>query len=340
MKTGYGKNRVMRDAAYDMAGLLSGNRTEEFGREVAEYCAQNQTYRCDMDATAELMAKMAVLEGSDLVEEIARSPVRVNRLPRFAWAAVILMAVSIGWLVWPPAENINPQSSFERYMTSVGEQKQITLPDGSTLDLNTNTEVLVAYQGNMRQVILKRGEAFFDVLKAADSPFVVDVDRHSVTVLGTSFNMRKDPGLISVAVSKGAVAVHRQEEQVDSDLRSINDIQKMESNLFQGGQYRLESGQKVEIFDDTLKVSSLKPDGVGSWRGGVLGFVDTPLFEVVKEINRYSGKKILIEDADIMNLLINATIKVNRIGVSVRGLEMSHQIQARHYVDRIVLVGK
>lgn len=330
---------VVRDAAFDMAGLLSGSRSEEYGREVAEQCAQDRRYRQQMEATAELLADMSELEGSEFIEGIVSRPIRSRRVPRLAVAAGFLLMATAGWFAFLQSTDDAAPLATERYVTGIGKQKEIVLADGSMLHLNTNTEVLVSMDQSSRQLILKRGEAFFDVVKNPHSPFTVDVGAHTVTVLGTSFNLFKEPGLVSVSVADGVVAIHRPDESIEStpelQLTGTDSL-----HLSSAGQYKLIAGQRMELRQSGSVLTTLPKENVGLWRGGLLSFIDAPLYQVVKELNRYSAKKILIEDAKIMNLPISATIKVDRIGASVRRFELAHDIVAKHYVDRIVLVGK
>ena len=70
----------------------------------------------------------------------------------------------------------------------------------------------------------------------------------------------------------------------------------------------------------------------------MLRFSDQPLMNVVRELNRYSGKKILIEDKAVMDLPISAALKVTSINSAVTALEQSYPIKVSHYFDRIVIV--
>ena len=327
-----------RDAAFDMASLLSGNRTEEYALEVAEHCAEDQCYRNDMNASAEVLADMSGLEGSDFIEQIAAKPVRSKRRPVFAIAASLLLVAGLLAIQLPVSDA--PSVKVSRYLTTVGEQKDVALADGSTLSLNTNTEILVALGGGNRQVTLKRGEAFFDVASQPDNPFTIDVGPHRVTVLGTAFNIRKEPGSVAVAVAEGVVAVHRPEDPVNTAISNIHAESAGVAELSGAQQHKLTAGQAITLDQKGYSLAELPANKIAGWRGGMLGFAETPLVEVVRELNRYSAKKILIEDASIMGLSISATMNIDRIGTSIRGLEMTHDIIAKHYVDRIVLVGK
>ncbi len=95
-------------------------------------------------------------------------------------------------------------------VTGVGEQRNVTLPDGSQAFLNTDSAIAIDYDAG-RQVRLLRGEAAFTVAPAAGEPFVVAVGDGTVTALGTRFIVRMASEETSVAVTEHSVRVHNTE---------------------------------------------------------------------------------------------------------------------------------
>jgi transmembrane sensor len=85
----------------------------------------------------------------------------------------------------------------------------VTLPDGSVLQLNTDSVVETAYSPTERRVRLKKGEAFFSVAKNPQRPFWVDVGAVSVRAVGTAFNVRFRPEAVEVLVKEGKVSVNQ-----------------------------------------------------------------------------------------------------------------------------------
>src|SRR5690606_27625801 len=93
------------------------------------------------------------------------------------------------------------------YGSDLGERRQISLPDGSLLDLNTGSRVAVSLHRHRRIVTLEAGEVLFTVAADADRPFLVEAGHAHVRVTGTQFNVRRDPGQVTVAVTEGSVQV-------------------------------------------------------------------------------------------------------------------------------------
>lgn len=94
------------------------------------------------------------------------------------------------------------------YTSSFGEQKIVTLPDGSEVHMNVSTELVLHYQEHRRQLTLLKGEATFAVQNDKNRPFIVDAGQVQVEVTGTVFNVRRHAeGSVEVAVTEGSVQV-------------------------------------------------------------------------------------------------------------------------------------
>jgi transmembrane sensor len=105
---------------------------------------------------------------------------------------------------------VEPRSllSHGRYFTSVGERGQIQLADGTTVALNTNTHLGIAFSPTMRQVIVPYGEVSFHVAPDPQRPFLVLAGRRRFEALGTNFNLRVlTPDNVELTVTEGNVKV-------------------------------------------------------------------------------------------------------------------------------------
>jgi transmembrane sensor len=84
--------------------------------------------------------------------------------------------------------------------TNIGEQRVLALEDGTRVILDTDTRVVVSYDGHIRSVELKEGEALFEVAKRANWPFVVTAGDRRIEALGTSFVERRHDRQLAVFV--------------------------------------------------------------------------------------------------------------------------------------------
>lgn len=121
---------------------------------------------------------------------------------RIAAAITLIVSTATIWQVWFNTTNIQVYTQSER--------QTIELDDGSIIYLNENSQIAYAEDfGNCNRVLQLRGEAFFKVAKNVDCPFVVETPQTTVTVLGTSFNVKAAPATAQteVMVMSGKVEV-------------------------------------------------------------------------------------------------------------------------------------
>lgn len=339
-----------RRAALNIARLYSGELCDDQARALNGWRASNRhdvDYQREFLADAHLLADLQPLMSDDELlryadEPLARPVAKFAGWRGFSAAALLLVATVIGLMFYPGAEQ-GWESTALRYVTRVGEQKTINLNDGSVVTLNTGTQLIVNVTGSERRVILERGEAFFDVAADPRRPFTVSTRLRTVTVLGTQFNVRMYPEKLQVAVLEGMVALHPNEQQVSVNAPLLSGTENNEVVMAHPGQVRVQAGWVAELNGDNqqlLGYSTDKLNNLSAWRSGQLEFAGLPLYRVVQDLNRYSHKKILIEDTAINDLKIFALVKISRMDLALDGLENTLPIKVDHYFDRIVLTGK
>ncbi|WIO73917.1 FecR domain-containing protein [Porticoccaceae bacterium LTM1] len=254
-------------------------------------------------------------------------------------AAAILLGMIVSLWQLQPDNNVQEPSDIARYSTALGEQKTVQLPDGSTVILNTGSSLLVDFSADRRRAVLDYGEVWFDVAQDANRPFVVELDSHALTVLGTQFNVRKVHSQLSVALVEGVVACHPKAE-----IASTAAINTSNPDLSRGTQYRLVAGDLLTI-ENTAKpqVEISATENIAhyaSWRLGKVYFENQYLYQVVQEINRYTNRKVFIDDATVMNLSVTAVLHLSELDDVLTGLEQSLPITVKRYPDSIVITGK
>jgi transmembrane sensor len=140
----------------------------------------------------------------------------VIQLPIFRIAATIVVATGICLLVRYFGGKREENIEFYTVKVGTNDIKQITLPDSSVIWLNAGSRVRlpVAFKGKLREVELVEGEAFFDIKRNPQHPFIVHTADLKVQVLGTSFNINAYKSLknIKISVSTGKVGVVRKNQ--------------------------------------------------------------------------------------------------------------------------------
>jgi transmembrane sensor len=209
---------------------------------------------------------------------VLNRPKHRNRLIAMAACVVLLLGVA-GWFAW--------QYSDEQVLvTAVGEQRRITLADGSHLDLAPGSRVITHFTLAKRDVRLERGQAFFQVAHKSTRPFIVHTNNLTVTAVGTEFDVRISPDATAVTVMEGRIKVSPDAETMDQGGTRTEII-------------RADIGQRVTFSKSAhqFSVGTVDPKVASSWRGGTLQFVGESLEDVVGVINRYSTTHIVVAPA-------------------------------------------
>src|SRR5579872_2317802 len=243
-----------------------------------------------------------------LPEVLSHGASRENRQSRPArgrsWWKVAALAASLipaglflaAYLSW---------NSAMTYQTAIGEQRSVTLQDGSLIYLNTNSAVRVQLRRTQRQIDLVRGEARFSVAKDPSRPFTVSTAKAAVRAVGTVFNVRAEPLSTQVAVLQGKVDVIAAGPTTERlGLRQL--LQGEAAPIGGIGAVRLEAGQRAAVTSRGIEANAGPPmESVMAWTERRLVFRDQPLGTVVEEFNRYRMRPLVLDDPSLGALQIS-----------------------------------
>ena len=193
------------------------------------------------------------------------------------------------------------------YETHKGQRQTIALADGSTLQLNTDTKISVQLSGHARTMVLDRGEVALKVTHDAARPLTLTAGDAKITDLGTEFNVRRDGDTLDVAVREGEVAL------ADTGATTTT-LQHGDSAVHQVGT----TGATVSHGDS---------DQAFAWQTQHAIYRDQPLAIVVKDLNRYFDKPIVVDD-QAGKLRLNAILTLDSEPLVVRRLQSYLPVQA------------
>ncbi len=193
-------------------------------------------------------------------------------------------------------------------VTATGETRDIPLPDGSHAFLNTNSALSFNYDGPERRVHLKRGEAWFDVRRNPDRPFLVRARDAQVRVLGTQFSVRRlDDGGIDVGVAEGQVAVRR------------------------GGRSTiLGLGRRVIAAGDRFAESAVAPSHLALWRTGWIALEQTTFGAAIDELARYHDGAVFLFGDELRNRAFSGRLNIRDTN---RALALAVQAASARMID-------
>ena len=248
--------------------------------------------------------------------KVAPKPAAARPLRLRAAAALVVVAAAAG-TVW----YFVPEHG-QYYRTPVGGRSTVPLADGSKITLNTDSQIQVEFGPTLRRVKLDQGEAYFDVSKDAARPFVVDVADERVTAVGTQFSVRRDNNDVRVLVSEGRVWIERR------------------GDASKASRTQLTAGSEARTSNTPVPIAPPAPAQVEqllSWRTGYLVFRDTALADAVADFNRYSVRKIIIQDPAIAGIRIGGNFRSDDAEAFLWLLQTGFPIHVEQRSDRIIL---
>ncbi|MBI4625936.1 MAG: FecR domain-containing protein [Verrucomicrobia bacterium] len=339
------------DMIEEVAADWLAQREEGFSsaqaREFERWCWQDPRHAT---AVARLEQACALLEKMPLVraelQPVVEFPAAARagaRLAKEVWRipwgqvvaglAAVLTLVALGWWQWP-----QPTPEGTRYMTSAGGYERVTLSDGSMVELNASTIVMVDYVPGERRVALVAGEAHFTVTHDPARPFIVSAGGVSVRAVGTAFNVRLASAEVEVLVTEGKVQV-AEVERVDPNALSG----ASEPDQARWGQRAppalLSANERLLIPTISVKATSVAvapptieqvaPEAIRealAWQERKLVFAETPLRDVVAQFNRRNRLQLVVGDVALAERPVGGTFAADNVEGFVRLLESSGAI--------------
>ena len=232
-------------------------------------------------------------------------------LPGLAAAAAVLILCATVLTLQSP----EPQPAPLAYATAIGEQKAVTLEDGSIITLNTDTRLTVSYSKAERLIRLAQGEALFEV-EHSERPFLVEAGGTATRALGTEFDIHAKADSVSITLIRGAVRVTASGgpgAEAGAGLPAASP----------GADIDLLPGDRVVIAAGKAPVRTrIDPAWAGKWREGLLAFDNVTLEEAIAEMNRYSTTKLRIEDETLAAERISGTFPAGKQEAFAESLQL------------------
>ncbi|MDR2315262.1 MAG: FecR family protein [Pseudomonas sp.] len=285
---------------------------DEFEQWCASDAANAEAYR-----KAERVWQLTGQLAPTTTEHWPKAPVVQLPVRRRRWwlgaavAACLLAAVA-------PSLSLRLQAD---YRTAQGETRDITLADGSVVQMDSDTAIAVDYAGDHRDVKLLSGQAFFEVMPDKAKPFHVRADAIKVTVTGTAFNVALRPGRAGVDVQHGSVRV---EDAADGHVLSG----------------ALTAGERLRYVDGIVQVKTFVPSQAAAWRQGQLIADDQRVAELVQELARYLPGQVVLRDEALGNKRVTGVYDLRKPEAALRAVIRPHGGEVRSYGPWLLVLGK
>jgi transmembrane sensor len=273
---------------------------------LAHWLAASEAHRAAFEEVAELFGHMAQRwPGAGPARKKRRTK---RKLASAAGAATVVALLLLGD---PPIYLISD------HYAGVGEAQQITLEDGSRIELNSRSAVALHFSGAERRITLLEGEAWFDVAPDAARPFVVEAAAGTVTALGTAFD-------VSLEREGAQVAVGQHRVLVASGGRDVV--------VEEGRQTAYAKGAAAQA------PAEADVDQIAAWRRRQLMFENKPLGDVVDALARYRRGLVLFADPALRARRVTGVFRTDDPLAALRQIEASLGLHATYLTNYLIII--
>jgi len=214
-----------------------------------------------------------------VVNDIRKKPDVLQVLIRVA-AILLLPVVGLG-IFYFYAGNSGDTSYSNKKLTVVaplGQKSKVILPDSTVVWLNSGSKLsYISYTENSKRKVDLSGEAYFEVTRDEEHPFIVSTKDYKIKVLGTKFNVRSYDydKATETALEEGKVAI----------------------TFSNGKNYELIPGQ-VALASNTANMEIKNADikSIVCWKNNVLRFSNTPVKEMIPMLEHWYGVHINVKN--------------------------------------------
>ena len=241
-----------------------------------------------------------------------KKPLRkILRIYMKAAAILLIPLLLAGSLLYQFVSDKYFKNTGEEAITNIyapyGSRVSFNLPDGTTGMLNSGSSLTYRLPFSQNRNVKLEGEAWFNVRRYEQSPFLIDAGNSVVKVLGTSFNISAYPieNYVEIVLSEGEI------EFLDN-IRGQREIMKPGERLINQG------GKIIKSY--------VEPEKYYAWTEGKLVFRGDPMNEVVRRLERWYNVTVIIADKGIENYSFRATFKDDKLEDVLRFLTMTSPI--------------
>ncbi|WP_347330373.1 FecR family protein [Marinimicrobium locisalis] len=236
---------------------------------------------------------------------------------RFWWATAALTSLLLAVWLFPgfydPARPFS--ATVQSVATEVGTPKDLTLADGSTLQMAALSALEIRLEETRRTVALKRGAAYFAVAPDKQRPFSVHMGPASVTAVGTEFNIDRTTSGIDVTVYEGAIEVRARPEARPSLLRA---------------------GEQVRITENGLSdVRAVALAQLVDWRSGWVEVKDETLTFLLEKLSRHSSTPIRLASPELGDLRVAGRFRLQDTDTALTMLSQLYPLRVDRQAGRI-----
>jgi ferric-dicitrate binding protein FerR (iron transport regulator) len=207
-----------------------------------------------------------------------------------------------------------------------GQKLQVTFPDGSKVRLNADSRLTFQKPFDDHQrVVTLQGEAFFEIAKDPQRPFIVQAGAIKTTVLGTSFNVRAYPEEddIQVAVATGKVAVEKSHDTLGA-ATAANELVAAQMLTYHRASER-------------THLANVDVASISAWSNGVLMFHNASFGSIVKELERWYGVEFIITRSEPIKRGFSGSFENESLEQVLEGLAYASEFEYQLIGNKVLI---
>lgn len=227
----------------------------------------------------------------DVTVQTSKAPLRLTIIKEVVKVAAIIIIVLTFGFYYHQEKLKEASTAVNTIYVPAGQRANLILPDGTNVWLSARTEIKypAIFTGSKREIQLN-GEAYFDVNKQPDNPFIVHTKQGDIEVLGTQFYVEayNDSEYFSTALISGCIKVNSKNNTVT-----------------------LKPNQKADIRNGVLAVSPIVDYDPYRWCDGLICFKNICFTDLMKKFEKYYGIDIVIENKKVSDHIFSGKFRIS-----------------------------
>jgi len=228
-------------------------------------------------------------------------------------ASIVIISIGLSWLAFSLTTAKKPLTAKNEVITPIGSKTQIVLPDGTKVWLNSGSNLTYYsdYNGQSRDVVLS-GEAFFEVVKNPNKPFVVKTGKIDIKAYGTAFNVKSYPSdhFVETTLINGKVTIEQLSTKktlavLKPNQKSIYYKEDIGPNLIKILKLNKQNNSKDSIIEvdanENILLAQTNTETVTAWKDQKLYFTSETFDEIATKLERWYGVTIHLQSDELIN---------------------------------------
>jgi ferric-dicitrate binding protein FerR (iron transport regulator) len=256
-------------------------------------------------------------------------------------AALLITGTTIWGLTAMNGRRTHKDLLSSEVSTRHGSRSKVTLPDGSTVWLNVSSRLTYDYgKANSRDVTLE-GEAYFDVMKDENRPFIIHTRKMDITVLGTAFNVRsyKEDKTVETSLIQGKVEVTIKGDNPEKVILTPNQKIVLPNQEVKAPVATSLPATNKEHY--TLSEVSVNPHdslvAETAWKENYLIFNNERFEDIAVKMERWFDVRIAIQDPTVKNYRFTGTFENETVEETLEALKFTSMFHYNMDKKKIII---